>query len=234
MTDPETVTEAPRREIGADEEIVEVLERLADSSPKANAVDRFERMIDVQIETLNSIDDKAEYLTRFVAILLGVVLTGLSLVPKFDGVTLTTNSFPMLVSVFVGVIALLSTLGFSIITYLSSKFKYGVSPSVAKYFADTDITEEEYTELLLRGYADILSQNRDVVRVNSRRFRNALASLLAGLGCFSQATFFLVVKIPVFTKYLALFGGFAVLGYVIKYVLDEEYLTLDRGVVINE
>lgn len=226
--------EQSRRKVSFDDEIVDVLQELADSSPKGKAVERFEKMVNVQIETLNGIDEKAEYLTRFVGILLGVVLTGLSLIPKFDGVTLTANSLPMLISIFVGIFALLATLGFSIITYLSSKFEYGISSDVAEYFADTDVTEDEYAELLPRGYADIIPKNREVVRVNSRRFRNALASLLAGLGCLSQAAFFLVVEIPTYGKYVVLVLGFGILGLVLRYVLTEDYLTLNRVDEYNE
>lgn len=222
------------RELQFDDETAELLEDALDSSPKIEAVERFERMIDIQIETLNGIDDKAEYLTRFVGVLLGIVLTGLSLVPKFDGVSPTVESFPMLASVFGSVLAFLSTLGFSIITYLGSKFRYGVSASIAEYFADADITEEEYTELLLRGYADTIPKNERVVRVNSRRFRNALASLLVGLGCLSLATFFLVVELPVFWEYVTLLVASLALGQILKYVLGEEYLTLDRESANNE
>lgn len=210
-----------------DTELQQSIKELADASPKVEAVERFERMIDVQIETLNGIDDKAEYLTRFVGVLIGVVLTGLSLIPEFDGVALDTDSLPMLVSIFVGIVALLSTLGFSIITYLSSKFEYGVSASVAEHFASSDLTEDEYAELMLRGYADIIPKNREVVRVNSRRFRNALTSLLVGLGCLSQATLFVVVDLPIRVRYAILVSGFLVLGYVLRYILGEEYLTLD-------
>lgn len=229
MTESETVEgDVPTQKLKLSDKAVEALEEIDGSPPKVKAVKRFERMIDVQIETLNGIDDKAEYLTRFVGVLLGVVLTGLSLIPKFDGVSLTVESFPMLVSVFGSVLAFLCTLGFSIVTYLGSKFKYGVSPGVAEYFADTDVTEEEYAKLMLRGYADTIPKNEEVVRVNSRRFRNALASLLAGLGCLSLATFFLVVELPVFGKYAALIVAILVLGRILQYVLSEEYLTLDR------
>lgn len=235
MTESDAIEQdEPRRKVELDETVVCALEEIAEPSPKLEAVERFERMVDVQIETLNGIDDKAEYLTRFVGILLGVVLTGLSLIPKFDGVSLTAGSLPMLVSVFVGVVALLSTLGFAIITYLSSRFKYGISPSVANYFAEVDVTEEEYTELLLRGYADIIPRNQRVVRVNSRRFRNALASLLAGLGCLSQATFFLVVEMAIYAKYIVLTSGFVVLSYILHYVLSEDYLILESEMRDNE
>lgn len=235
MTESEAAEETDSTgEIAGNDEAIEALEGLADSSPKIEAVERFERMIDVQIETLHGIDDKAEYLTRFVGVLLGVVLTGLSLIPKFDGVSLTVESFPMLVSGFGSVLALLCTLGFSIVTYLGSEFKYGVRSDVAEYFADTDVTEDEYAELLLRGYADTIPKNETVVRVNSRRFRNALASLLAGLGYLSLATFFLVIELPTYGKYLALFVATFALGRILTYVLSEEYLTLDRELDDNE
>lgn len=50
------------------------------ASEKLDALDRYERMIDVQIQTLNGIDNKAEYLTRYLAILIALLFTGASFV----------------------------------------------------------------------------------------------------------------------------------------------------------
>lgn len=45
--------------------------------PTGDAIDRFERVVDMQADLLSDIDNKAEHVTRLVGLLLGVVLTAL-------------------------------------------------------------------------------------------------------------------------------------------------------------
>ena len=130
-----------------------------------DAVDRFERMVDIQIETVTDIDSKAEHLSRLIAILLGVILAAASVIPEFDGLEAGVSSGPVLSTLIFGVGALLVSLSISIITYLSSNVDFGPKEGVAEYFASVDVSQTEYTEIFLRGYADALANNERIMEV---------------------------------------------------------------------
>jgi hypothetical protein len=193
-------------------------------SPKQDAIDRFERMVDVQVQTLNEIDTKAAELMRLLAVLLGVVLTGLSLIPEFKTLALEVDSVPLVVAAAIGVGGLLSSLGFAIITYLSSRFGYGVSPGVAEYVANNDVPGDEYAGIMLRGYADIIPENREVVQANSRRFRNALTALLVALASLVLAVLYVVADIGLAAEVVLLAGGYTAVTVVVGYILSGGYL----------
>ena len=55
------------------------------AASRADAVDRLERVIDTQIDTVDDFDQKAAYVTRFVGVALGLVLTAVSLASRFGG-----------------------------------------------------------------------------------------------------------------------------------------------------
>ncbi|PSQ48369.1 hypothetical protein BRD12_06465, partial [Halobacteriales archaeon SW_12_67_38] len=55
------------------------------AASRADAVDRLERVIDTQIDTVDDFDQKAAYVTRFVGVVLGLVLTAVSLASRFGG-----------------------------------------------------------------------------------------------------------------------------------------------------
>lgn len=203
-------------------------------SPKQDAIDRFERMVDVQVQTLNDIDTKAAELMRLLAVLLGVVLTGVSLIPEFKALTLTVDSAPLVVSAVVGVGGLLLSLGFAIITYLSSRFDYGVSPGVAEYVANNEVTGEEYAGIMLRGYADIIPDNRDVVRANSRRFRNALTALLVALASLALAVLYIVGEFTLATELVVLVSVYGAVAVVTGYILSGGYLVRNPQTEDNE
>ncbi|KYH24012.1 hypothetical protein HAPAU_40910 [Halalkalicoccus paucihalophilus] len=138
-------------------------------------------MIDVQIQTLNDIDNKAEYLTRYLAILIALLFTGASFVLDVgvaDGFVSELSLFTTLV---LGLLALTVSVVFSIITYLSSVFQYGPRREFAEDIADHDIGEKLYAEIMLRTYSDAIYQNKRVVRQNSARFKYALTGLLNGV-----------------------------------------------------
>jgi len=194
-------------------------------SPRQDAMDRFERMVDVQVRTLDGIDTKAAELMRLLAVLLGVVLTGISLLSEFENVTVTVDSVPLVVSVAVGVGGLLSSLGFAIITYLSSRFGYGVGPGVAEYVANNDVGREEYAGIMLRGYADIISENREVVRANSRRFRTSLTALLIALASLALSVLYVVTDLGTVAEFGVLLPVFTSVGVVARYILGGGYLT---------
>lgn len=200
-----------------------------DFSPRVDAIDRFERNLDVQVQTLENIDDKASSLIRFLGVLLGVMLAAVRVLPSDGAETLTWVSGTWVLPLAVGVVSLFTSLGLSIVAYLSSEFRYGLRADVAEWMADQDdLTRETYTEIVLRGYRDVLEQNEPIVQANAARFRDSLVALLLGLVALAVSTFFYLVDLGAPAEYLLLLAA-AVLGWgLARYIRDQEYLRPDE------
>lgn len=161
---------------------------------RIDSLSRYERILDVQINLLGDVDSKAEHLTRFAGLLIGVLLTGLSVIGKLDNVGLSIFSTEAQVFFIIGIGSLLISLFFAIFTYLNSSFMYGPSAKTGRYIANTDVDEDEYTSLILGAYADAIEKNHPVLEENFRRFRNALLGLVESLVFFSGTIVLIVAN----------------------------------------
>lgn len=201
--------------------------------PETDAIDRFERMVETQIDTLEGIDDKAAHVTRFVALLLGVVFTGLSLVPRLGSGAAEIGAVAV-VTIAVGVGGFLGSLGFAVVTFLSSAFEYGPDESICDYMAEYHVPANRYKSVLLQSYSGAVRRNRMVVRTNARRFRNSLTSLLVGAVAFALGGAFLVLDVEPVVAVAVLLATVLATGRLFTFVLAEEYLTLDYQINDNE
>ena len=200
----------------------------AEIDPERDLLERYEDMVLIQIETINGIDEKAASVSRLVGLLGGLVLTAVSVGSTVDLVELseaTAVAFSMLGA---GIVALFVSLVLAIITYLSSKFRYGPAADMGEFVADYSLDRREYRHVLLRMYSSVLRENKRVVDTNATRFKWCLTSLLAGLIFLFAAGILFVV--PTAFEHEAVFGLIitgTVLGLT-AYISREEYLTLDR------
>lgn len=205
-----------------------------DVDPDIDLINRYERMIETQIQTLESIDDKSATTFRFVAVVLGVILTGASILLEPGDSSLAIRTLPTTVVLLIGVLGLLISIGYAIITYLSSNSKYGPKSGMGTDLARYRISSNDYKNILLKNHAQSISDNRQVVRRNARRFRNSLASLFIGLVALSLGSIFLLVPVPGWLEY-GLLLIVAAVGYEIyRYIVGEAYLTLAYQTRDNE
>ena len=189
---------------------------------------RYESMVQTQISTLNGIDDKAAYIARLVGVLAGLVLSAASIAVGTDQITLSTQNTPVFVTLAAAVGAFLVSFIYAIITYLSSKFEYGPTAGMGEYMAGYKVDEQQYKDVLLRGYSDAIRKNRDVVVTNAQRFEKCLASFLAGLLFLSAAGVVLVLEESICVEIAVIIAFTAVIVKAVLYITREEYLTLDR------
>lgn len=84
--------------------------------PEVDLIDRYDTMIEIQIETINEIDDKAAFTGRLIAILGGLIVTGASVSAGTDVLELSRTTVGTFVMLFVGTTALFVSLLFAIIT----------------------------------------------------------------------------------------------------------------------
>jgi uncharacterized protein YjeT (DUF2065 family) len=195
--------------------------------PWADSLDRFERELDIQINTLDIIDDKAQQTARIIAVLLGLVLTAIPLTfrfigPRLAGSLLNTPAFGL------GIAGLVAALIGAIITYLSSRFDAGLDPAVADGLATYDVSPEQYQALVLGAFASALEENRAVIRTNAFRFRLTLTTLIVGIVYFAGAAFSLGIE-------ATNTGGWAILAVVtaiaigtVIYIVSGRYLTIQN------
>lgn len=198
-----------------------------DFDPEIDLLQRYEQMVQTQVETINSIDDKAARVARLLGLLVGVVLSAASLLVTSD-VGITTNRILFLSHLVVSGVALVVALAQAIITYLSSTFEYGPPSELGSFMSKYNVTAQDYKSQLLGGYSSAVERNREVVVTNARRFQRCLASFLVGIIFAVTASVVLVgtpgIVVGVVSSWLAIYAS----AFVVYYVTREEYLTLDR------
>ncbi|PSQ64850.1 MAG: hypothetical protein BRD24_09145 [Halobacteriales archaeon SW_9_67_24] len=193
------------------------------AASRADAVDRLERVIDTQIDTVDDFDQKAAYVTRFVGVVLGLVLTAVSLASRFGGGDPATQ-LPAVAAVAGGVVRLVAAVAGAIVTYLSSRVVVGLHPHAARAIADGEYGGDEYNTLLLRAYADAVERNRQVLSANARRFRWTLVALLVGIAYLAMAALLFALAPSGMWGWIVLIAGTVAIGVVAWYLLTGRYL----------
>jgi hypothetical protein len=211
-----------------------------------DAVNRLERVMDVQIETLNGIDDKAEHITQLIAVLLGVLFSVLSIGVEADLLDPSAVGLPILIAFSLGVSGLLFSMAAAIITYLSSTFKIGLHQNVGYLLGrrDFSISEPEYYRRVLGTYGYNVERNKQVINTNSRRFRRSLVSLLGGLIYVIIAAALYVGRSTAMENgntlvsangaWIFLGGATLLAALVTSYILSGRYLTIQSEESNNE
>ena len=182
------------------------------AASRADAVDRLERVIDTQIDTVDDFDQKAAYVTRFVGVVLGLVLTAVSLASRFGGGDPATQ------------LPAVAAVAGAIVTYLSSRVVVGLHPHAARAIADGEYGGDEYNTLLLRAYADAVERNRQVLSANARRFRWTLVALLVGIAYLAMAALLFALAPSGMWGWIVLIAGTVAIGVVAWYLLTGRYL----------
>jgi hypothetical protein len=121
--------------------------------------------INQQIEWVNGIDDKAMRTLRFNVLILGGVVSGISVLLDrgiIDAVEEVTD--PLLLT---GVLALVGSTSLAALTYTASSMKVGMSSNDIESVHHSDLSDEEYTHKLMTSYRRWIQQNRRTIALNS-------------------------------------------------------------------
>lgn len=114
--------------------------------------------IDQQIAWVNGIDDKAMRTLRFNVLILGGVVSGVSVLLDrgiIDGVEEVTDPFLL-----TGVLALVGSTSLAALTYTASSMKVGMSSNDIESVHRRDLADAEYTHKLMTSYRRWIQQNR--------------------------------------------------------------------------
>lgn len=191
-----------------------------------DAVDRFERMLDLQSDLLSELDTKAEHVTRLVGVILGVILTAFSVAFR-TGEGVVEPTVPTALTFGIGTAGLVLTLVLGTITYLSSRLKLGLHPDTSYALQGGNLPPEAYPRLVLNSYASAIEENRDVLQVNANRLRMTLTTLMGGVAFLAIAVLQYVALPSNASRWVAFLVGTIVIAAVSTYVLTGRYLTLD-------
>lgn len=202
-----------------------------DFQPEVDALDRFERVIDVQIATLRTIDEKAATVMQLVGVLLGVILTGVTLVWRTVGFDLGTQPVGSLVAFVLGVSLLLLALFVGIGSYLANRYYYGLHRNVHMLLREYRTTSPQYVELIQGSYSIAIDRNKRIVRSNVRRFEWSLSFLLAGIAQFAVSAVLFALALGASGQLLVLLCGLTASVGFAKRVHSEQLYKLDGRTV---
>jgi len=206
-----------------DEDDLDQIETLVDTA------DRLERSLDHQIETIDGIDNKAEHVTRLLGILIGAILSIVAVAIRVNDGAIDSPALPLFLLFVFGLVLLLVSMLFSIVTYLSSRFKIGLNYSAGKLLSQSeyDIDQEKHYRRVVGTYAYNLEQNKTVIETNSKRFRTSLLSLFIGILFLSFAGMSFVMSLDRGMMWLSLLLAIILSVGFSWYILTGEYLTLE-------
>lgn len=202
--------------------------------PELDLLRRYEKVIETQVNTLNGIDDKAAFVARLVGILASLLVTVASYVVSTGGIEFS-NRFIIVFLIFgLSISAFFLCVTFSIITYLSSRFEYGPSRKFGPFLANYKVREQQYKDVLLRGYSKAIENNKKVVLVNARRFQRSLAFFLVGLIFLFGGGLLVILNGPMYVDVAGLVILILTTKRAYVYIVEEEFLTLDREELLDD
>lgn len=201
--------------------------------PHLDTADRLERNLDVQGDTLNEIDRKAAHVTRLLGILIGLVLSVVSIglnLGADGGGDLPSVALQTFLSFTFGVTFLVLSMAAAIVTYLSSKFEIGLNSTAGHLLQnpDYDTNMEQHVRRVIGTYAHNIDRNRKVIETNSKRFRRTLVLLLLGVAYLAAAGVLFVGLGDGFLAWCVLGATTSASALLSWYILSGRYLTLEN------
>lgn len=198
------------------------------------AIDHYEWVLDVQIDTISHIDSKAVSQIAFVGTILVAVVAGVGLLirmgPRATGIAYGTPVVALLAFV-IAVSSLLLSIGYSVITVTVGWFAYGLRPAIGEVLVDGRLERAEYTELLLRGYTDAITANEHVIERAGERFRKANSAMLTGLIALIAASVLYLFGSDRPIEFVAVLAGSVLVWVSNEYVLSGTFpVHGERGV----
>lgn len=152
------------------------IEALRATQEEARAV------LDHQIETVRSVDDKAARTFRLDAILLGLILTAVSFLARTDSVSVHPFINPITI---LGVISLIISFVFAVATFTVTDIQTGLGSGDIQRLIDKKYSERDWLILLLRSEAAWMKWNEEQQSLNGALLTVSHGSLIFAVVCVS-------------------------------------------------
>lgn len=199
-------------------------------SSKRDLANRYQSMIADQFQSVSNFENKAWRAIRANIALIGIYLTGLSILLRSSD---STPSIALIDTppVLIGIVALFASLVYAIIVMLGIKIGFGPSTDTAESMIKSELEADEYDSIIVTNYAKTVDSNWGVLDDKSTRLRKSFALLVVGLTEVSLGLLFIIS--PSHPKIVEIKVGFlivvsAIAGYIAYYLWTKGYETEDN------
>lgn len=194
---------------------------------KKDLADRYQEMLDSQLEAISNFDTKAWRAARLNGILLGVFITAVSLFPGRLSIQLTVESAPILFALVAGLFALATSLIFASICILSTFAGFGLSVNLADKLNDGSLDPDAYAGIVIKSYSKNIEENIKVMNAKGQRLRISLTSLVIGLVALATGASFFIIQFILWQQIVILVLVALILVGLSYYLLTMGYSVLD-------
>ena len=184
-------------------------------------VERYERVVESQLSALTNVDTNAWRAARLIGILLGILLTGLSIVAQGD--TEVTFSLPALLFFTVGIMSLLLSLLFATVSILNVEVGYGPGTDITDGLTNGEISSEGYPAVVSKSLANSIKKNKTVLSSKADKLRYTYNFLIVGLVSFSTAGSFLIISPSTGGVIAVIVCSIAAMISVSHYIINKKY-----------
>jgi len=198
-------------------------------SSKRDLANRYQSMVADQFQSVSNFEDKAWKAIRANIALIGIYLTGLSILLR------TSDSTPSIAlidtpPVLIGIVALFASLVYAIIVLLGIKIGFGPSTDTAESLIKSALEADEYDSIIVTNYAKTINTNWDVLENKSKRLRKSFALLIIGLAEMSLGLLFVISPNHpwiVQIKAVSIVVVSVIAGYIAYYLWNKGYESED-------
>lgn len=155
--------------------------------------EKYDRMIESQLSALTNVDTNAWRAARLVGLLLGILLTGLSIVAQGEN-TAITFSPAVLIFLILGVISLLVSLVFAAVSLLNVEVGYGPGTHLTDGLTDGEVSPGAYPGIVSKNLSKNIEKNNRVLSSKADKLRYTYNFLIVGLIAFSTGIGFLITS----------------------------------------
>lgn len=139
--------------------------------------------VDAQKSTLNDIDTKASKILRLNVLLIGVIVSALSIAAQSGSSTSAAPSVEPFVNLYMklGVASLVLSTALAAMTYTASELDVGLSSTNLKNLLKADFSPQETQELLVKNYIVRINFNRSTNIRNIPLITSTIVLVVAGI-----------------------------------------------------
>ncbi|WP_226011839.1 hypothetical protein [Halomicrobium salinisoli] len=184
--------------------------------------EKYDRMVESQLSALSNVDTNAWRAARLIGVLLGILLTGLSIVAQGENAEVTFSP-AVLIFFTLGVISLLVSLVFAAVSILNVKVGYGPGTRLTDGLTDGDVSPEAYPAIVSKNLAKNIKKNNRVLSSKADKLRYTYNFLIVGLVSFSTGVGLLIIS-PVWEGVFAVsLASVLVMLGISHYILNKKY-----------
>lgn len=190
--------------------------------------EKYDRMVESQLSALTNVDTNAWRAARLIGILLGILLTGLSLVAQGEN-SAVRFSPSVLIFVTLGVVSLLVSLVFAAVSILNVKVGYGPGTNLSDGLTTGEVSPEAYPGIVSKNLAKNIEKNNRVLSSKADKLRYTYNFLIVGLIAFSTGIGFLITSPDKIESVTVGIYSVIVMTGISYYILCKKYDDVEAG-----